>query len=113
LPNSHAAVDVGEDGGCDSLSKLPVSAIDTLILNAGTLEVDTLGALTSKEFDDMKLQFNVNALGPLRCVQAVLPKLKEGSKVLLVGSKLGTFQSIARGGGRVRFLANQAAAAAP
>lgn len=29
----------------------------------------------------MRTSFEVNAMGPLRCVQALLPSLKKGSKV--------------------------------
>ena len=33
------------------------------------------------DFDGVRQSFEVNAMGPLRCVQALLPSLKKGSKV--------------------------------
>lgn len=41
--------------------------------------------LQGLDFDGVRTSFEVNAMGPLRCVQALLPSLKKGSKVI-VGS---------------------------
>jgi NAD(P)-dependent dehydrogenase (short-subunit alcohol dehydrogenase family) len=40
------------------------------------------------DFDGVRQSFEVNAMGPLRCVQALLPNLKKGSKVGTGGSNL-------------------------
>ena len=44
----------------------------------GVLEGDSLEELN---FQDMTRQFQVNAVGPLRAVQALLPRLGSDSKV--------------------------------
>ena len=73
--------------GCAPLATLP-SQIDLAVPNAGVL--------TNNDFSTIKLtgrawQFNTDALGPLRCVHALLPKLTDRSKVIIIGSKLGSF----------------------
>lgn len=54
------------------------SRIDLLVVAAGIQEIDTLGTVTR---DIMLRQFEVNALGPVLVVQALLQKLQPGSKV--------------------------------
>ena len=80
--------------GCEPLGALPISSIDVVVCNAGVLTNDDFSSLS---FSDCAWQFNTNALGPLRAVQALLPKLKDGSKVVFVGSKLGSFGECAPG----------------
>jgi NAD(P)-dependent dehydrogenase (short-subunit alcohol dehydrogenase family) len=55
------------------------------VLNRG----DSLEAL---DFDGMRHQFQVNTMGPLRAVKALLPKLGSGSKVVLVTSRMGSIE---------------------
>lgn len=80
-------VDVESTEGCAPLATLP-SKIDLAVLNAGVLTNDDFSSIN---FSDCAWQFNTNALGPLRCMQELLPKLTEGSKVIIIGSKLGSF----------------------
>lgn len=42
--------------------------------------------LQDLDFDGVRTSFEVNAMGPLRCVQALLPSLKKGTKVIAIGS---------------------------
>lgn len=58
-----------------------------VIANAGILQHESLEAL---DFDGVKAQFEVNALGPLRTVVALLPYLREGGKVALITSRMGS-----------------------
>lgn len=62
-------------------------AIDVLINNAGILERNTLENL---DFNSIRQQFEVNALGPLRVTQALLPNLKAGAKLVLMTSRMGS-----------------------
>ena len=60
-------------------SRLEGTTLDVVINNAGLLESTSLANF---DFDSMERQFQVNTLGPLRVVKAVLPFLKSGSRVL-------------------------------
>lgn len=61
--------------------------LDVVIHVAGVLGLDELGAI---DYDDMRRQFEINTLGPLRAVEAVLPFLHEGAKVGVVTSRVGS-----------------------
>ena len=74
--------------GCAPLAALPASSIDLVVCSAGVLTNDDFSTIS---FPDCAWQFNTNALGPLRAVQALLPKLKEGSKIVFIGSQLSSF----------------------
>ena len=68
-------------------TRLGDAAIDVLINNAGILQRNTLAKL---DFDSIRTQFEVNALGPLRVTQALLPQLKAGAKLVLMTSRMGS-----------------------
>lgn len=81
-------VDITSDASVASLrSRLGEMAIDVLINNAGILKKVTLEDL---DFDCIREQFEVNALGALRVTHALLPLLKTGSKVVLMTSRMGS-----------------------
>jgi NAD(P)-dependent dehydrogenase (short-subunit alcohol dehydrogenase family) len=68
------------------LAKQP---IDLLINNAGQgvgLEPGSLGAL---KIDDFERVMQVNAIGPVRVTQALLPNLRKGSGKMIVGISSG------------------------
>jgi len=71
------------------------SKIDILINNAGILSRETLDDL---DFDRIRRQLEVNALGPLRVTAALLPGLQRGSKVALVTSRMGSIADNSSGG---------------
>ena len=76
----------------DGLLGLPVSL---LINNSGILMRDSLKDL---DFDEAALQFDVNALGPLRVSTALLPYMitggqaagKASSKIVIISSRMGS-----------------------
>lgn len=81
-------IDVRDESSVRSLEKkLNGRRIDMLINNAGILESDTLDKL---DFDSIKNQFDVNALGPLRVTSTLLPNLKKNSKVIIITSRMGS-----------------------
>ena len=89
-------IDVASSAGIERLvSELDETPIDVLINNAGILLRDTFGAL---DYDDMLLQFRVNALGPLRVTEALRDNLREGSKVAIVTSRVGSIEDNGSGG---------------
>lgn len=81
-------VDVTEDAALSRLARsLGRQRIDVLINNAGILSRQTLDEL---DFDAMRRQFEVNALGPLRVTRALLPSLAPGAKVVIITSRMGS-----------------------
>ena len=69
--------------------------LDWLISNAGVLGVDEFGRI---DFDDVRRQFEINAVGPLRVVQALADRLQAGSKVGIVTSRVGSLGDNSTGG---------------
>ena len=89
-------IDVSDDSVVQTLpEKLSGAAIDTLILNAGILGPTSLDNL---DFNEIRRQFEVNALGPLRVVNALRPQLKEGAKIALITSRMGSLADNTSGG---------------
>lgn len=81
-------VDVTDDASIAALAeRLAGVRLDVLINNAGLLQQNTLSSL---DFDSIRRQHEVNALGPLRVTAALLPNLGEGSTVGIVTSRMGS-----------------------
>jgi NAD(P)-dependent dehydrogenase (short-subunit alcohol dehydrogenase family) len=89
-------VDVGTDAGAARLAEaLGDRTVDILVNNAGILTRETLDDL---DFERMRAQYEVNALGPLRVTKALLGNLKAGSKVAIVSSRVGSMADNGSGG---------------
>jgi len=69
--------------------------IDVLIHNAGIVERTNLQNL---DFESLTRQFEVNAVGPLRLTRALLGQLHQGSKVILMTSRMGSIEDNTSGG---------------
>lgn len=69
--------------------------MDCLIHVAGVLGLDALGSL---DFGDVRRQIDINAIGPLRVVEAALPFLAAGAKVGIVTSRVGSLADNGSGG---------------
>lgn len=81
-------IDVTSDASvADLYQRLGDTEIDVLINNAGIIKRITLEHL---DFDSIREQFEVNALGALRVTQVLLPRLKTGAKVALMTSRMGS-----------------------
>ncbi|MBI4780720.1 MAG: SDR family oxidoreductase [Oscillatoriophycideae cyanobacterium NC_groundwater_1537_Pr4_S-0.65um_50_18] len=81
-------VDITSDASVEDLAeRLGDRAIDVLINNAGILKPVTLEHL---DFDSIREQFEVNALGALRVTHTLLPRFKVGAKVVLMTSRMGS-----------------------
>ncbi len=88
-------VDVTSEDSVGSLvRRLEGQTIDVLINNAGML---TRESLESMDFDAMRLQFEVNALGPLRVTRALLSQLGPGAKVAIITSRMGSIEDNSSG----------------
>lgn len=89
-------IDITADASVASLhDRLANTAIDVLINNAGILERVSLEDL---DFDSIRQQFEVNALGALRVTHTLLPHLRAGSKVVLMTSRMGSITDNTSGG---------------
>ncbi|MBD2742362.1 SDR family oxidoreductase [Coleofasciculus sp. FACHB-1120] len=81
-------IDITSDASVASLrDRLGDTTIDVLINNAGIIKRVTLENL---DFESIREQFEVNALGPLRVTHALSPLLKAGSKIALMTSRMGS-----------------------
>lgn len=89
--------------GCDvndleslkrAADKVP-GPVDWLVHVAGILERDFLDDLN---FPSLEHQLQTNAVGPLKCVTSFSDKLKEGSKVALLTSRMGSIEDNTSGG---------------
>ena len=89
-------IDVANGGDVARLrAELADQPIDVLINNAGILRRDAFGEL---DYDEMLHQFAVNTLGPLRVSEALARNLREGSKVAIVTSRVGSIDDNSSGG---------------
>jgi len=69
--------------------------LDWLLHVAGVLGLDELGRI---DYEDMRRQFEINTLGPLRVVEACLPFMRGGAKVGIVTSRVGSLGDNGSGG---------------
>ncbi len=84
----HENVDVGSDQSvADFTAKLDGRNIDILFNNAGILTSENLDDMN---YDRIRHQFEINALGPLRVTCALIPQLARGAKVAIVSSRVGS-----------------------
>ena len=89
-------VDVASEEGAARLAQaLGGRRVDALVHNAGILRSDNLETL---DFVQALRHYEVNALGPLRVVRALLPNLGKGSRIGIVTSRVGSLSDNTSGG---------------
>lgn len=89
-------VDVTDPASVAALAaRLRGTRLDWLLHVAGVLGADELGAL---DYDDVRRQFEINTIGPLRTVEALRHLLGEGAKVGIVSSRVGSLGDNGSGG---------------
>ena len=89
-------VDVTDDDAVSQLGqKLKGRVLHRVINNAGILKRETLDNL---DFNSIRKQFEVNALGPLRLTAALLGSLNPGAKVAIITSRMGSIGDNTSGG---------------
>lgn len=92
----EAGIDVSQDSMVETLSaRLKGVTLDWVIANAGVMQLETLDDLS---IDSMRWQLEVNALGPLRTVKAVIGLLKREAKIGLITSRMGSIADNGSGG---------------
>ena len=89
-------IDVGRDDAMPGLkAALSDEPIDVLVNNAGILIGDRFGEL---DYDTLLEQYRVNTLGPLRVTEALAGNLRQGAKIVIVTSRVGSIEDNASGG---------------
>ncbi len=89
-------IDVSDAGSIERLkSDLAGQRLDVLINNAGIMKGDSFGSI---DYEEMLEQYRVNALGPLRVTEALADNLKDGSKVVIITSRVGSIADNGSGG---------------
>jgi len=89
-------IDVGVDDSAARLADaIDGPPLDLLINNAGILVADSLEDL---DWDALRRQFEVNSLGPLRVTRALRSHLRDGAKVAIVTSLMGSMADNGSGG---------------
>lgn len=93
----HDGVDVTDD---ESVARLAAALegrdIDLLVNNAGILLARE--SIEDLNWDGIRQQFEVNTLGPLRVTRALLPNLKDGGKIAIISSRVGSIADNTSGG---------------
>ncbi len=88
-------IDVASDDGPSTLAARVDEPVDVLVNNAGVLTNESLDAL---DVAAIRKQLEVNALAPLRVTHALLPRLRQGSKIALITSRMGSIGDNGSGG---------------
>jgi NAD(P)-dependent dehydrogenase (short-subunit alcohol dehydrogenase family) len=92
----EAGIDVADAAAVSELKRrLEGTRIDLLVNNAGILRHEDFGSL---DYSSIELQLRVNAVGPLRVTEALLPLLGRGSKIALITSRMGSIADNSSGG---------------
>ncbi len=91
-------VELTERASLENLAqRLGPVRLDLLVNNAGVLRPSSLDSIES-QLDDFRLQYEVNALAPLRVTSILLPHLKDGGKVVIITSRMGSMGDNSSGG---------------
>ena len=94
----ESGIDITDRAGLDDLAqRLGETGIDLLINNAGVLRGSSLEEIED-QLDDFRLQYEVNALAPLRVTNALLGRLNDGGKVIIITSRMGSIADNTSGG---------------
>jgi NAD(P)-dependent dehydrogenase (short-subunit alcohol dehydrogenase family) len=92
----ESEVDVTEPAAWSKLAvRLAHDDVDLLIQNAGVLLPDSLEDV---DLDQVRAQFELNAIAPLFLTRALAPRLHAGAKVALITSRMGSIGDNGSGG---------------
>jgi NAD(P)-dependent dehydrogenase (short-subunit alcohol dehydrogenase family) len=89
-------IDVSSKDCKDQLqSQLKGETFDVVINCAGLLEGMTINNI---DYESIDRQFQINAVGPLRVIEALLGQLASGAKIIMVTSRMGSVEDNTSGG---------------
>ncbi len=90
------SVDVATEQGISVMENALANVnIDVLVCNAGILRDEQL---TNLNLTTIREQFEVNAIAPLRVVEALQNQINEGGKVAMITSRMGSIADNGSGG---------------
>lgn len=91
------AIDVADSASIKAAAaRLEDIKLDVLLHNAGALE-GWGKSLTETTRDEFERVLRVNLLGPFELTRAVLPNLRQGSKIAIMSSRMGSMTEIGSG----------------
>ncbi len=82
----------------DLAQRIGDAQLDWAVLNAGVLAKESLGEIDADALTAIRHQFEVNALGPLLCVQALRACFKNSSRIGIITSRMGSLEDNTSGG---------------
>lgn len=91
-------IDITSDAAVANMVKMlskDDAVLDVVVHVAGVLGLDELGKI---DFNDVRRQIEINTLGPLRAIQAVLGRLAPTAKVGIITSRVGSLADNSSGG---------------
>jgi len=89
-------IDVTDQASVDRLAEeIAGKSVDNVLINAGVLRRMSLDAI---DYDAVRLQLEVNAIGPLRVAAAVWPKMDTPGKIVILTSRMGSMGDNESGG---------------
>lgn len=95
----ESGVDVTDDAALEALARrLGDIRLDVVVLNAGIMTRELFGQIEATGWDDMRRQFEINALGPLRVAQALSGHLADAAKIGIITSRMGSVADNGSGG---------------
>jgi short-subunit dehydrogenase len=84
-----AQTDISDRGSVEAMVRKTVEElgqIDVLVNNAG---LGLSGRVAELRAEDLRYVFEVNTVGPLNCIQAALPQMRRGGRIINVSSVVG------------------------
>ena len=91
-----SGIDLSDPACLETLDRrLGDEAVDVLLFVAGMLEGDNLESVSP---ESMRRHFEVNALAPLSAVKQLRHRLREGGKVFILSSRVGSIADNGSGG---------------
>ncbi len=97
-PRIEEGIDVTCGKDLNTLAdRLRGTRLDLLINNAGVLRSTDFDQLED-QLDDFRLQYEVNALAPLRVTRALVNHLNDGARVVIITSRMGSIADNTSGG---------------
>ena len=81
--------DVSDAASAEAMIEQTVAAfgaVDVLVNNAG---LGLSGRVAEVRADDLRYVFEVNVIGALKCIQAALPRMRPGGRIINVSSVVG------------------------